>query len=246
MKTGVLYRLNLVVLSVFAFIMVLAGPFGAQADNGTQEYEQVGAYSKLENAATMVESFRMEGKNAFIRQKTIGGMVFYAVIIDHSTPPPPVEPGAEPVIVLEPDPDAPGQPMEDAAPDTVPVEETLMEEDTMSADDADATAPMAMSATSGDDAGAVMPEPEPEPVIVEDTGPHRLIVPVTGPEKTQSIEIISDIELYDRPFSSAVPVGTYDELGGVFIKEYMGWYAIKLPDGRSVFIRMEDATPVSK
>ncbi|MCK4910995.1 MAG: hypothetical protein KAR83_05115, partial [Thermodesulfovibrionales bacterium] len=87
-------------------------------------------------------------------------------------------------------------------------------------------------------------EPEPEPEIVEDTGPHFLIVPVTSPDKTRSIEIMSDIELYDRPFSSAKPIGTYDELSGVFIREYMGWYALRLPDGSNAFIRIEDATPV--
>ncbi len=346
-------------LSALVFAIVSVSPSFVHADESTQEYEQVGAYSQLENAATMVESFRMEGKNAFIRQKTINGQVLYVVIIDHSAAPPEKEPGAGPMVVSEPgiDPETGGaiaepqgmaeeiilptysgmpgssiavkadtplysepedgaakvgvyssieggrysstlagfhmvwfpsveeygyvkagdvrivqydpqatlqsapadeqdvaddaqdvaddaqdvaddaQDVADAATDKEAAPEAPME---APVDDMEATAPMVAGAPSE-------PEPEPEPQMVkEDTGPHLLIVPVTSADKTLSIEIMSDIELYDRPFASGKAIGTFDELGGVFIKEYMGWYALRLLDGRNVFIRMEDATPVSK
>ncbi len=298
--------------ATLVFAIASVPPSFVYADESTQEYEQVGAYSSLENAATMVESFRMEGKNAFIRQKTISGQIFYAVIIDHSTPPPLVEPGAGPVVVVEPETvmeptgEAPEH-LQGTAPEIIlptysgmPGSTIAVHADTLlygapeagaekagvyssigdgryastlagfhmvwfpsveeygyvkaedvrivqyppaePEGDMAAAAPMAAIASASEEA---QPEPAPEPqMVVEDAGPHRLIVPVTSAGKTESIEIMSDIEIYDRPFATGKPVGTYDELGGVFIKEYMGWYALRLPDGRNVFIRMEDATLV--
>lgn len=310
------------------FPILCAIPSFVSADESTQEYQQMGAYSQLENAATMVESYRMEGKNAFIRQKTINGQVFYAVIIDHSAPPPLHVPGAEPVVVVEPGeeitlptysgmpgstialyantplysnseasaarvgnysdlgdgrysstlagfhmiwfpsaeeygyvkaedvrivqymPSANEQPMAEA-----PAEEITPEAEAAEQADASADAEEPMEEPASDMAAAasvvvIAPaneeaEPEPEPEVVEDKGPHLLIVPVTSADKTESIEIMSDIEIYDRPFVTGMPIGTYDEIGGVFIKEYMGWYALRLPDGSNAFIRMKDATTYS-
>ena len=293
-----------VFLAALVFAIVSVPQFFVYADESTQEYEQVGAYSSLENAATMVESFRMEGKNAFVRQKTINGQIFYAVIIDHSSAPPEAEPGAETVIVVEPEivmvptGEAPEQPQGTAEEIILPTYNGMpgstiaVNADTplYGAPEDGAEQAGAYSSIGGgryastlagfhkiwfpsvEEYGYVKAEdvrivqyapsepepemaqpeqevveaaPEPEPEVVKDTGPHRLIVPVTSADKTRSIEIMSDIALYDRPFATGNPIGTYDELGGVFIKEYMGWFALRLPDGRNVFIRMEDATPVS-
>lgn len=301
----------------------------AHADDSTQEYEQMGAYLKLENAATMVESFRMEGKNAFIRQKEVNGNTLYAVIIDHSVPPPEPAPEATPepapkIIQQSKDiskeiflPTQSGQPGKsiavyadtplyrspeagaesagvysslaggagggsysntevgfhklwfpsvkeygyvmaedvrvvryhgsemaeaEAVQGAAPKPETVPEPETMSSA---AVAPVPMPETTPETMPESVPEPAPEPALVE-TGPRMLVVPVPSPDNKMSIEISSEVSIYDRPFESGTPLGTYDELGGVFIKEYLGWYALKLSDGSFGFIRLEDASPVGE
>ena len=238
MMTGVIHRVkpgiiivSMVVSIAVSMVAVLlaANPF-AHAGSKTQEFEQVGAYSQLENAATMVESYRMEGKNAFIRQKTVNGMLIFAVIIDHSAPPVEAEPAPETEMEAAPDPEA--------MPETEPAME----------------APVAAVEAITETTAEPMAEPTPEPTPEEDaqeveeliSEPYVVIVPVASAQKTESIEITSDTELYDRPFATGKPLGTYHELGGVFVKEYLGWYAIKVDDDRFGFIRMQDATPVSK
>ncbi len=226
MMTGVIYRVKPGIIFVsmavsMITVLLAANPF-AHADSNTQEFEQVGAYSQLENAAIMVESYRMEGKDAFIRQKTVNGKLIFAVIIDHSAPPVEAEPAPEPEMEAAPEPEA--------MPETEPAMEV----------------PVAAAETMAEPMAEPTPEEDAQEVEELISEPYVIIVPVTSAEKTESIEITSDTELYDRPFDTGRPMGTYHELGGVYVKEYLGWYAIKLSDGRFGFVRKLDATPVSK
>jgi hypothetical protein len=91
------------------------------------------------------------------------------------------------------------------------------------------------------DAEEAMEEASAGEVLETGAFPRLLVLPVNNPLKSHSIEIRSDTELYDRPFPSGKPVGTYDELGGTFVRRYLGWYAVQLSDDRFLFVRKEDA-----
>ena len=252
-------KLVLFLFGIFAVMMAaslaMLAPAMAQ-DPGSEDMEQVGAYSSFDNAATMMESLRAEGKNAFIKQKEVGGKTLYAVIIDHSTPMPLEEidlEEAEPVMepATEPEAEAGAEAAMDIEPESemdtdmepdMELEAELVTEELMGTEtDMEAeVVEVIIEEPMADEDMAV----DPGPAIRDFPAGSTAVLPVSDPAKTKSIRTAYSTEVYDRPFHTGRSLGTYGSLGGEFVREYLGWYAIRLPDGSFGFIRSQDAEPV--
>lgn len=225
--------------------------FGAPAPVHALEKDlaQAAAFSMEENAENYAEMLRTEGKNAFVRVKIVDGKTFYAVMVDSNRagankPAPDMAktPAAAPA-ATKPQAMKPSAAMQQ---NDLPaeVQELHVEDDVLSS-----KAQLKNVPPPPDEA---MPqEPKPQKTLpsntIKETAPAGgtsvvTLEPVKG-NASQTIVITEDTPIYDRPFETGKVIGTYKSLGGaLFMREYMGWYAIKLKaDERHVFIRKSDA-----